>query len=217
MLPFTDEDGKQQNFNRTAPTMPMLSKHLISYTNNKTRIIKTRGKQAAYPQLPMRSSIVCSRTLSYGFSVPNSCAVLLFRGQKHEKIRQQKKNANLVLRLLIRITTENPPAWIIFIIANRGIKLNAVLHSLEWNYRRWRRMNAPSRLLFNSISITLHREWWRCVVRVLFWLIYQIDESETKERRKRRQIVSTWMMCFVLSHISNLVDELQARRFKSQL
>lgn len=57
------------------------------------------------------------------------------------------------------------------------------------------------RLLFNSISITLLKWHRRVVARVLFWLIYQLNRS--KEAKREVSIVSRWMMCFVLSHISN--------------
>lgn len=141
---------------------PMLSKHLISYTNNKTRIIKTtKAKASAYSirtANAVRSSI---RTLSYGFF-----SVVLFRARcfchffsrvkQHEKVRERrKKNANLALRLPIRITTENPrPAWDHFYHRNRR-RFGAVLRS---------RVELPMlrRLLFNSIFITVHPSQW-CV------------------------------------------------------
>jgi hypothetical protein len=46
MLMFTDEDAAVE-FQRNTKT---LSQHLISYTNNKTRIMKTRGKQKQQQQ-----------------------------------------------------------------------------------------------------------------------------------------------------------------------
>lgn len=120
---------------------------------------------------------------------------------------EEEKNANLVLRLLIRITTENPPSFrIIFIILGASSSWCNAFSS--GNYRRARRGRSENELKppdsfvchlirfpspFTLPSRASH-SWW-CVA----CFVYCFDWSVIS-RTSRHEKVSRWTM---LSRISN--------------
>lgn len=138
--------------------------------------------------LPMRSFI---RRYLLKFFL-SDCHFLLrfFWGVGKWKHERSKKNANLKLRLLIRITTENPTARIIFIIA----RFIAMVFSLEWNYRGWNKMNP--RMLCSLIRFPAPFMCRRsCIVL--------IDLSDCCGKRRKRCRLC-WCLCFAgISHIKS--------------
>lgn len=108
-----------------------------------------------------------------------------------------------MLRLLIRITTENPSAWIIFIIAIEALQCFS-FPRVELPGMKW--VN-PERFVCYLIRFPSPFQVARMCRRSCIVLIDLSVEWVEEERRKEVSIVpkiGTWMMCFAafISHIN---------------
>lgn len=125
----------------------MLSKHLISYTNNKTRIIKTRGERRHWAANTL-NCYQCARSFVVIF-----LSIRLFshflRGESRKKMLIWSSDYWSVSQ------QQNPSARIIFIIATETSSDAAALLSsgITGDEIKW--IIKCSRLFSNSISITL--------------------------------------------------------------
>lgn len=116
------------------------------------------------------------------------------------KFGKKEKNANLMLRLLIRITTENPSAWIIFIIAIEELQC----FSFSSSGITGDEMSEPRtlRLLFNSISITLPSG--EDVSSLVYCFDWSISWMSWRRKRCRlcRRLEHEWCALSLISHIN---------------
>lgn len=187
-------------------------------------------------KLPMRSSIVYAFERYLIFLCAGSFCCHFFFSLSAEDVEQhgttrRKKNANLVLRLPIRITTENP-AWDHFYHRNTKVFSPVqCLSFLEWNYPGMKRNGIPKMLPERCSRvcylIRFSAPFWELSVmmcrRSCIVLIDLSGMSAREGRKEKVSIVSTirepeWRASS-LSRISRSRWEMKSRNseFKLQL